>query len=271
MRTLTVSTALLCILVLAPATGAQSEMPTELWSEYPLVQKVERTETGTALGPVLGPFLPPNPEESAAPAESTRWSLWLALLGLAAVTIVFGVRAASPALASGARVVGGGLRRVTARARRARPRPRAPRTDRPKPVQLREPPLRPRPPVRRRQYAPLPPVSVPEEDVEREPRRFVVRRSGLFRSRFVVVADEPGGSVKRVGSSKSFWSVGRRERGADEAWSNLVDELRDAGWQPYSPRSEYYTLLRRVDDETSSLPPLIEAYTLTAHDRSGRA
>jgi hypothetical protein len=98
-----------------------------------------------------------------------------------------------------------------------------------------------------------------------------VRRSGLLRSRFVVVADEPGGSVERVGRSRSFWSVGRRERGAVEAWSDLVDELRDAGWQPYSPRSVYYTLLRRVDDGTSSLPPTIEAYTLTADDRDGRA
>jgi hypothetical protein len=228
---------------------------------------VEPTETGTALGPTLGPFLPPNPEESAAPAESTRWSLWLALLGLVAVTIVFGLRAASPAVASGARVVGGRLRRLPAR---ARPRPRPP-SDRP--VQLRGPPPRPhpRPPVRRRQYAPLPPVSVPEVDVEREPRRFVVRRTGLLRSRFVVIDDEPGGSVKRVGGSRSFWSVGGRERGADEAWSELVDELRAAGWQPYSPRSEYYTLLRRIDDRTSSLPPTIEAYTLTADDRSGPA
>ena len=259
-----------CVLVLAAPALAQSEMPTELWYEYPLVQTVERTETGTALGPLpdVGPFLPPDPEVAPAPAESTRWSIWLALLALGVVAIMFAVRTASPAVASGTRALGERSRRLRAGAR-SRPRPRSVPS---KPIQLREPAPRPRPrprpraPVARRQYAPLPPVSVPEPDVEREPRRFVMRRTGLLRSRFVVVDDEPGGGVKRVARSRSFWSVGRRERGGAEVWGDLVDDLRDAGWEPYSPRSEYYTLLRRIDEGTSALPPTIEAYSLAADD-----
>lgn len=93
-----------------------------------------------------------------------------------------------------------------------------------------------------------------------------MRRTGLLRSRFVVVDDEPGGGVRRVARSKAFWSVGRHERGGAEVWSDLVDELRDAGWEPESPRSEYYTLLHRVDEGTSALPPTIEPYSLAADD-----
>jgi hypothetical protein len=36
------------------------------------------------------------------------------------------------------------------------------------------------------------------------------------------------------------------------------------------PRSEYYTLLRRVDEGTSALPPTIDAYSLTADDPDER-
>jgi hypothetical protein len=260
-RILALSTALCCALVLAVHAGAQSEMPTRLWSEYPLVQKVE--STGASKTVSSGPFLPPaNPDAAPAPEDSTRWSVWLALLALGAVVILYTVRTASPVVASGARALGGRSRRLRAGAR-AGPRPR---TRRPKPVQLREPAERARAPVTRRQYAPLPPMSVPEPDVEREPRRFVMRRTGLLRSRFVVVVDELGGGVKRIARSKAFWSVGRHERGGAEVWGHLVDELHDAGWEPYSPRSEYYTLLRRIDEGTSALPPTIEAYSLAADD-----
>ena len=42
-------------LVLAATASAQAEKPpTELWSEYPLVQEVERSGS-----PSIGPFLPP--------------------------------------------------------------------------------------------------------------------------------------------------------------------------------------------------------------------
>ena len=264
MRTLAVSAGLWCVLVLAAPAVAQSEMPTELWKEYPLVQTVERTETGTAIGPLpdIGPLLPPDPEAAPASDGSARWSVWLVLLGLGAVALLFAVRTAPPVAASGARALGNRSRRLRAGAR-ARPRPRS------RPVQLREPAPLPRAPVSKRQYAPPPPVSVPEPDVEREPRRFVMRRTGLLRSRFVVVEDEAAGRGKWVARSRAFWSVGGHERGGAEAWTDFVDDLVDAGWEPYSlysPHPEYYTLLRRIDEGTSALAPTIEAYSLAADD-----
>jgi hypothetical protein len=260
MRTVSACAALMWILVVAAPAGAQSEMPTELWSEYPLVQTVERPEAGTA----VGPFLPPDPEAAPATGESTWWSLWLALLALSAIGMVYAVRAISPVAISGMRRVGG---RARARHVGAPARPRKPR-------QRPERSGRPRAPVTRRQYAPRPlvPVAEPTVEPEVEPRRYVMRRTGLLRSRFVVVADRPGSEVEPVGRSRSFWSVGsagRLERGAGEAWSRLVDELRSGGWEPEAARSDYYVLLRPVEDAPASVPETIEAYTLTSEDPDG--
>jgi hypothetical protein len=292
MRVRYAGAAVFSILVLASPAGAQtSEMPTELWSQYPLVQKVERaksTAQSAAEPSAIGPLLPPvDPEAAPASGASTRWGVWLAALALGFVTLLFVARTVPPVAASGVRAVGGGVRRL-----RSSAAPRA-RTRKPKPLQLREAPAQPReapdqvlpapaqlrdapvqlPPApasgRPAQYAPLPPVAVAEPDVEREPRRSVMRRTGLLRSRFVVVADEPGGKVRRVARSRSFWRVGgvaRRERAADDAWSDLVNDLRAAGWEPDSPRSDYYVLLRRVDSGTSSILPTLEAYTLVSDD-----
>ena len=268
MRFTYMSAALLWILVLAAPAGAQkpSEMPTELWSEYPLVQKVERPQsTAESAGEpsAIGPLLPPaDPEAAPAPGESTRWGLWLALLGLGAIAVIFAARAAPPVAASGIRVVGGGAKRARARVHQPRVR-----TRKPKPVRLRDPEHFPRARARGRQaqYAPLPPVALAEPDIEREPRRSVVRRTGLLRSRFVVVADEPEGRVERLGSSKSFWRVGgatRRERAAEDAWIDLVNDLRLTGWEPdLARRSDFYVLLRQADVGPSSILPTIEAYT----------
>ena len=269
MRFAYISAALLWILVLAAPAGAQksSEMPTELWSEYPLVQKVERAQSPAQSAgepSAIGPLLPPaDPEAAPVSGESTRWGLWLALLGLGAIAVVFAVRAAPPVAASGIRVVGGGARRVRGRVHQPRVR-----TRKPKPIRLRESPEHfPRAPARGRQaqYAPLPPVALAEPDIEREPRRSVVRRTGLLRSRFVVVADEPSGKVKRLASSKSFWRVGgvtRRERAAEDAWVDLVNDLRISGWEPdLDRRSDFYVLLRQTGAGPSSILPTIEAYT----------
>ena len=263
---LLLSGALLCALVLAAPVGAQSEMPTELWSEYPLKQKVERMETGAALGApdagtAIGPFLPPDPNEAAAPAESTRWSLWLALLGLAAVAVVFAARTVTPAAAAGLRHVGG-----VARGSRARTRTRSR-------IEVAKRPSRSHAPVARRQYAPFDPAADPDAVGVGEPRRYVMRRSGLLRSRFVVVADQPGGQVETVARSGAFRSVGStesRERAAGDAWNALVDELLAAGWEPEPTRSDYYVLLHRVEEDTPSVLPTIEAYTLTSEDRPDR-
>jgi hypothetical protein len=245
---------LVCVLLCATAqvasVHAQDQMPTELWSEYPLVQKVERVQPTS-----IGPLLPPSPAETSPSSDSTRWSLWLAAAAVGALAVLLALRTAVPVVSSGLRL---------------RPRPRA---EKPKPVQLREHPTRPRAPARRRQaqYAPLPPVAVSEPEIEREPRRSVVRRTGFLRSRFVVLSDEPGGNVKRVASSRSFWRVGSaagRERAAGDAWNELIDDLRVEGWEPDSTRpSSFYVLLRRVDTAPSSILPTIEAYTRADPER----
>jgi hypothetical protein len=264
MRTFSVSAALFSVLVLtAPAAAQKSDMPKELWSEYPLVQKVEPPESSA-----IGPFLPPRPPaapEAASPSEndSTRWAIFLGLLALGTLVLLYTERRFAPVAESGGRAVGRATRRLLRRATV----PTRTRTRKPEPHQLREHPA----PIvgSRAQYAPLPPVAVAEPDIEREPRRSVVRRTGLLRSRFVVVSDEPGGKVSRVARSRSFWRVGgvaRRERAADDAWADLVNDLRAAGWELDSPRSDYYVLLRRIDNGTSSLLPTIEAYTLASDE-----
>jgi hypothetical protein len=264
MRALYVAAALFWLLVLAAPAAAQksSDMPAELWSEYPLVQKVERAQsTAQSAGEpsAIGPLLPPtDPEAVPAPGESTRWGVWLAALALGFFALLLVARTVPPVAASGIRVVGGGARRIRVRAPR-----RAPTR---KPIRLRRPDHFPRAPASRRrtQHAPLPPVSVAEPEVEREPRRYVVRRSGFLRSRFIVVADNPGGKVSRLARSRSFWRVGdvaRRERSADDAWYELVNELRAGGWEPSTQRSDFWVPLRHIDNGPSSFLPTIEAYT----------
>ena len=258
MRTLLVCAALFSILVLAAPAGAQkSDMPTELWSEYPLVPKVESTESRT-----IGPLLPPSDSETVpAPGDSTRWGVWLAvaMLGLLAVLLTARtLRAVSAADAT--------AREYRARSSRAPVLSWPPAGER-KPTQLHPSPRStPRVPVAKpvAQYAPRP-VEAPDDLVE-EPRRFVMRRTGLVRSRFVVLADDPGGGPKVLASSRSFWRVGgaaRRELLAEDAWDDLMNELRLSGWEQESARrSDYYVSLRRVDDPvSSSVLPTIEAYT----------
>ena len=119
------------------------------------------------------------------------------------------------------------------------------------------------------QYAPRP-VEAPD-DVEEEQRRFVMRRTGLVQSRFVVLADDPGGGPKALASSRSFWRVGGgaawRRRLAEDAWDDLMNELRQSGWEQESARrSDYYVSLRRVDPSSSAVFPTIEAYTHASED-----
>jgi hypothetical protein len=257
------SAALLSILLLAAPAGAQtSEMPTELWSEYPLVQKVERPSPTQSSA--IGPLLPPSdPEATPSAGESTRWSVWLAALALGSIVLLLAARTVPPLATSGIRVVGGHARRIRPPAL-PRPRPRSRRTPKAKPMQLRERPAPPEAASGREQYAPA--LALPEHDVERESRRYIVRRSGFLRSCFVVVEDEPGGHVKRVASSRSFWRVGgapQREHAADDVWSDLVNELRVAGWEPSAPQSSFWVPLRRIENRPSAILPTIEAYRLS--------
>lgn len=262
MRTVLASAALFSILVLAAPAAAQrsSDMPTELWSAYPLVQKVERPKA-TAESRSIGPLLPPSATETVpVSSDSTRWGVWLAVATLGLLAALLTARTLRPASAADATA-----REYRGRAVRAPVVP-PPARER-EPMQLRPSPRSaPRAPVTKPlpQYAPEP-VEMPDE-LEDEPRRFVMRRTGLVRSRFVVLADEPGGRPKALASSRSFWRVGsdtRRERSAEDAWDDLMNELRLSGWEQESARrSDYYVSLQRVDDSTSStVLPTIEAYT----------
>ena len=151
--------------------------------------------------------------------------------------------------------------------------PTAPSTRRGRPLHAVQPPAVPRRTWHSPTSTPLAqyaPAESPVPDVidDDEPRRSVVRRTGILRSRFVVVADAMAGDFEAVASSRTFWNVGRdtsRERAAEDAWDELMDDLRAAGWEPDpARRSDYYALLRPIASEQSSIVPTIEAY----HQRS---
>ena len=249
------------VLVLAgPAGAARSHPPTKLWSEYPLVARSTAT-AATGSGAPVAP--PPAAAVEAAPGESgsSRWALWAAVSALALLAVLVVGRVAQPLVAA---------------TRRTRHRPSSVRDRaKPEPVQLRAHPQPFADPQARAplaQYAPEPTVA--EWPVEPEPsaRRSVVRRTGILRSRFVVVADDPDGHVGELARSKSFWRVGGegfRERAAEHAWDELVDDLRTSGWEPDSARrSDFYVLLREVEHArgVSSILPTLEAYT---HETDG--
>ena len=227
MSRLVVLTGIVVLLAAASAgaaTAQQSDPPMELWSEFPLVHEPERAST-----PSIGPFLPPTTPETAAGSDPVNWGLW-------ALVAALGVGAALVAI------------RVTRTAA-------APTV---------EGPFALRPPSEPHVYTPGPlaqyaPTRAPEpaDGLVEEPPRSIVLRSGLLRARYVVVADEWAGGLEAVGGSKSFWRVGpagHRERLADDAWDELVNELRLQGWEPNSlRRSEYYVLLQRVEPERFTL------------------
>jgi hypothetical protein len=97
------------------------------------------------------------------------------------------------------------------------------------------------------------PRSVPAEFVP-----YVTRRSGLVRSRYVVVTDDSGRTAER---SKAFWLIGRaaaQQRRAEAAWDDLANHLRGDGWElDTAGRYEYYVPLRRAI--ISTLEPYSQA------------
>ena len=230
-------------LLLAATASAQSEeLPTELWSEYPLVQEVERNGSAS-----IGPFLPPvDPSAEPAVGGGTPLAVWFVAVALGLLAIL-------------------AVTRMTLST--------APSTRRGRPLHAVQPPAVPRRTWSSPTSTPLAqyaPEDSPVPDVidDDEPRRSVVRRTGILRSRFVVVADAMAGDFEAVASSRTFWNVGRdtsRERAAEDAWDELMDDLRAAGWEPDpARRSDYYALLRPIASEQSSIVPTIEAY----HQRS---
>jgi hypothetical protein len=259
--------ALAAVVVLAdPAGAARSHPPTKLWSQYPLVP---RATVNAAVGSSAAASVatPPAADVQAAPpggAGSTRWALWAAVSALTVLAVLVLARVSQPLMAA-----------TTRRHRPSSVRERA----RPERVQLR---AHPQPVVEPRargaplaQYAPEPSVDEPLLEPEPPARRSVVRRTGILRSRFVVVADEADGHVRELGRSKSFWRVGGegfREHAAESAWDELVEDLRTSGWEPDSERrSDFYVLLREVEDVRggASILPTLEAYTHGAGGSKG--
>jgi len=261
-RWLAVGAALSLALVLpAPSVAQRPEPLTKLWSEYPLVPEVDATGS-----PSIGPFLPPSdPEVAPVSGDSTRWSVWLAAIAAALIAVLVAARTVRPAA-----VFGGRAHERSERRLRGRLAPRT-RAREPKPALVprsRRPALRAPVSTPLSQYAP-PTFETP--DPEDELRRFVIRRTGLVRSRFVVYADEAGGELSVQASSRSFWHLGGaawRERLAEDAWDDLMNDLRTSGWEQESARrSDFYVSLRRIEDGSSAVVPTIEAYLYTTEDQ----
>ncbi len=247
---------LACVLVLAGSAGAaRSHPPTKLWSEYPLAPRPAGTAAAGS-GAAVSVAPPPAAGVEAPPggAGSSRWALWAAVSALTLLAVLVVAQVFQPLVAATTR------RTRHGRYERAKPEP----------LQLRahpQPVAQPHARVPLAQYAPEPAVAERPSEPELSTRRSVVRRTGILRSRFVVVADEVDGRVRTLARSKSFWRVGAegyRERVAGKAWDGLVGDLRSSGWEPESPRrSDYYVLLREVEDghRGPSILPTIEAYT----------
>jgi hypothetical protein len=215
----------------------REEMPTELWSAFPLVQEVERTST-----PRVAPFLPPT-DSGTAPAadDAPPWGMWTLAAAAGVAMLLVATRLLRPAPAR---------RRRREAPVELRPRPR----HLPRPVETRRPLA---------QYAPSPTLVL--AGAPEEPSRSVVRRTGLLRSRYVVLEGRSPGEQETVASSRSFWNVGGgelRERVAEDAWDDLMNDLRAEGWEPDpTRRSDFYVLLNPVPPE--GLPSIVS--TLDAY------
>ena len=244
----------------APATAENA--PTELWSEYPLTPKVEQA----APSPV-GPFLPPGGVESPVTDGSSGTGYWLPLLAVVAIALLVAARFTPALAATRTHLVG---RRVSALRGRTQLRPRPPRRS-----SRSAGGTRPsgRSPV---QYAP---TKMPAAEVETEAPRslpadeqdargtvpFITRRSGLVRSRYVVVADASGRTLRR---SRAIWRIGgagAQQRSAEAAWDDLANGLRADGWElDTAGRYEYYVPLRRAI--VATLEPYTQARPVDADE-----
>jgi hypothetical protein len=235
-----VGVAATALILAVPAAAQTEEMPTELWSEFPLMQEVERTST-----PSIGPFLPPTDSGTdPVSGDAPPWGMWALVTAAGLFALLVATRLAR------------------------RPAPAAPGREA---VQLRPHPHdlpRPSSSTAPAQYAPSP--SLVLADASDAPWRSVVRRTGLLRSRYVVLEGESPGEQETIATSKSFWNVGGaelRERTAEDAWDDLVNDLRASGWQPDPRRrSDFYVLLQPVEPEPSSIVPTLEPYGRAGDD-----
>jgi hypothetical protein len=268
-RVATPVVALLVGLALAAPTRAQ-DAPTELWSEYPLVPKVEQAAPSPVAPFLPPPVAPPSDEGSPVADDSSGLKYWLPLMAVAAILLLLGTRPVRQASPTGGHVLGVRVGALRGRARQLRTRPK------------RRPPARSadrtrtaRRPV---QYAPTaepvdevvvevesPSPRAEERDDAPEPVPYITRRSGLVRSRYLVVTDDSGRALRR---SRAFWRIGgagAQLRRAEAAWDNLANDLRADGWELDTVgRSEYYVPLRRAI--VSTLEPYTQARSADSGD-----
>jgi hypothetical protein len=242
---------LLGLAVAGPVRAQNGDLPTELWSEYPLKPKVEQ-----AAPSLVGPFLPPAGGESPRTDQSSGSSYWLPLLAVVAIALLVATPFLVPLAASGAKVVDRRVGALRGRTRRRLARPT-------RQARSRSPTRSPgrtgssRLPI---QYAPVSvapneveapqpvPVSVAPNEVEApQPVPYITRRSGLVRSRYVVVTADSGRALRQ---SRAFWRIGgavAQRRRAEAAWDDLANDLRADGWElDTAGRYEYYVPLRRA-------------------------
>ena len=257
--------ALLVALTLAVPARAQ-DAPTELWSEYPLVPKVEQA----APSPV-GPLLPPRDEDSPVADDSSGSNHLLLLLAVAAIALLLGTRLVRQGTPTGGHVLGQRVGALRGRARQLRTRPTRRQPTRsadrtrtaPRPVQY-APTAEPADEIVVGVEAPASPRA--EEREAPEPEPYITRRSGLLRSRYVVLTDDTGPALRR---SRAIWRFGgaeRQLRSAERAWHDLANDLRADGWElDAADRYEYYVPLRRAIVST------LEPYTQTGPPESPEA
>jgi hypothetical protein len=231
-------------LAAAPAGAQGDQMPKKLWSAYPLVQEVERSST-----PSLDPILPLDDSGTApGPEGAPSWRIWGAAMAACLLALLFVTRLLRPVPNPRADARGGAVQL----------RPHAQPTPHPEPSTL-------------GQYAPSPSLML--ADAPEAPWRSVVMRTGLLRSRYVVLEGDSPEDQHAVAESRSFWSIGGagvQERVAEDVWDDLMNDLRASGWEPEpTRRSDFYVLLQPVEpEEPVSIVSTLEAYGGTVEDDS---
>jgi hypothetical protein len=209
--------AMACVLLVVQTADAERvRSPKKLWSEYPLAAPTTRVADPMPARPLL----PPVGAAAARPAADAQsgWLLALAVATAGVVVLLVATRIVAPIVPTV---------RMPSRPR-VRPRTRSRRA---------EPPT---------QYAPR---SALPEPAPREFVPYVTRRSGLVRSRYVVMVEKEG-RTHELRRSRAFWQVGReawQRRIAEDAWDGLANDLRAEGWEvDTTGRYEYFVPLRRA-------------------------
>lgn len=110
--------AVLLVALALAAPGRAQDDPTELWSEFPLVPKIEQPASSPA-----GPLLPPRDEASPVADDSSGSNYWLPVLAVAAVALLLGTRLVRQVSPTDGYVLGDRVGALRGRARQLRTRP----------------------------------------------------------------------------------------------------------------------------------------------------